>query len=364
MSEKKVLLVDDDETFLFSLKNALGLVDDVFHTDICYSVNEAIKNIALKQYDMIITDIRMPEKSGIELLIYLKDIAFPGKVMVMTAYNLEENSENIKSLGIIDVISKPINVEWFKNMLLDWFVEEKERAVTFESVDLKTVLQIINLEKKNSVLQIERNDKKGMIYFANGEIIHADFDNLKGEEALLKLVMLKNSIISVIKGTQKVKPTIVTPFFELIVKITDRIDNSGNSSISSQNKGKVNRFNGDRIKKILAPFTGVKGYLGSGIFTPEATHLEKNPETPNIPIENIASLINLPLEEAHKLTKEASIGIVEMVQIYTKNMIIIAATPSKVKYNFHILLVLTHDGNVAMAMMKLRKAVKILKSIL
>ena len=60
---KKLLLVDDEKFFLEGLKEGLLDYEDVFTTDICFSVNEAIKLNEKNEYDLIVTDIRMPKKS-------------------------------------------------------------------------------------------------------------------------------------------------------------------------------------------------------------------------------------------------------------------------------------------------------------
>ncbi len=221
---KRVLLVDDEELFLKSLKEGLSSLSNVFTTDICFSVNEAIKHLVTRNYDLVVTDIRMPKKTGIELLIYLRDIRFPGKVMVMSSYNTDESSNKIKSLGVVDIISKPFKLEWFKDMLLNQFRKEKERTVTFESIDLVTVMQIINMEQKTSALQIDINNKIGTIYFDEGEIVHAEYDGLEDEEAISKLITIDEGIISVKNIKGKVKRTMEIPFVQYVMNMMKIID--------------------------------------------------------------------------------------------------------------------------------------------
>ena len=65
---KRLLLVDDEQFLLESLKDGLVDYNNIFETKICFSVDEAIKLTNLYRYDLVITDIRMPGKSGIDLV--------------------------------------------------------------------------------------------------------------------------------------------------------------------------------------------------------------------------------------------------------------------------------------------------------
>ncbi|MCP4215858.1 MAG: DUF4388 domain-containing protein, partial [bacterium] len=123
----------------------------------------------------------------------------------------------------------PFNFEWFKKKLVETLTAReagKEKLVTFESIDLVTVLQIVNLERKTSALEIDLDDRKGIIYFEDGEIINAQYGSLQGEKAVLKLIVdtQHQGAISVkaIQGT--VKRIMQEPFVEHMMKIMKTID--------------------------------------------------------------------------------------------------------------------------------------------
>lgn len=370
---KKILLVDDEELFLNSLKEGLSSLADIFETDICFSVNQAIKHLATQNYDLVVTDLRMPDKSGIELLIYLRDIHFTGKVMVMSAYSTDESSQEIKSLGVVGIISKPFKLEWFKEMLLNQFKKEKERTVTFESIDLVTVMQIINMEQKTSALQIDIDDKKGTIYFVQGEIIHAEYDALEDEEAVSKLITLEEGIISVKNIKGKVKRTMEIPFVQYLMNMMKIIDErrrdreaaSGNpkKELKKSKKGK-NKEDSMAIEEILKTLTEVKGYLGAGVFTPQGEILGGSTEISGIHFEEAGSVIHDTLSNSKTMAKNVGFGILDMIQLYSEIGIIFAKCYNDGKLHFHTILVIKTDGNVAMAKLKLNKTVDALKAVM
>jgi CheY-like chemotaxis protein/predicted regulator of Ras-like GTPase activity (Roadblock/LC7/MglB family) len=393
---KKLLLVDDEEFFLISLKDGLDPLSDIFETDICHSVNEAIKRVVTKNYDLVITDIRMPGKSGIELLIYLRDIQFKGKVMVMSAYDTAEASKQIKSLGAIEVISKPFKLEWFKNMLLERLNDSGEpQAVVFETIDLVTVMQIINLERKNSALQVEIDEKIGMIYFIDGEIVHAEFNGLEGEPAVMKLITEKSGVISVKKITDQINRTVKTPFIHYMINIMKTIDeirrdqetietrpttppvkpkDSTHNPLANETEDHVNNTTVVQnqtnkkelrvlINEILKTFINIKGYLGAGVFTPQGELIEGSSDISGIHFEQTGSLIHNTLNDSKKMTQEIGFGNLDMMQLYTEMGIVFAICFDDGKIHFHTILVIKTDGNVAMAKLKLNKVIEDLKAV-
>jgi len=375
---KRLLLIDDEKFFLRSLKEGLVSLSDVFETDTCYSVNEAIKMVVTHSYDLIITDIRMPGKSGIDLLIHLRDMHYRGTVMVMSAFNTSEAAEKIKAFGVANLISKPFKLEWFKNMLLEHFKsKESSAAVTFETIDLVTVMQIVHLEKKTSALEVNAQGVRGMIYFMDGEIIHAEYNELIGEPAIMKMITLSDGSISVKNAQGRVKRTMTIPFVEYmmnIMKTIDELQRDRNAALAKQNEStepsaqepvntgyehKQNNIkeNNMGLGEILNELKEIKGYLGAGVFTPQGEMLEGTAEISGIHFEMAGSLIHDTLLDAKKTAKEIGFGNLELLQFYTEMGIIFAVCYNDGKLHFHTILVIKTDGNIAMARLKLKKVV-------
>ncbi|MCP5046349.1 MAG: response regulator [bacterium] len=378
------MLVDDEEIFLQSLKDGMDTISDLFETDICYSVDSAIKNIESMQYDLVITDIRMPNKTGLDLLVYLSDINFKGSVMTMSAYHSEQSGKTVAALGGIRLIPKPFEFNWFKNMLLEWLSNSgKEQTVTFESINLLTAIQIISIEKKTSALEINTNGKKGIIYFSNGEVINAEYDGLEGEHAALKLIAVNSGSISIRPIRERVKHTMEIPLVENMMNIIKYIDDiSSNQELTGEeNTGKnvkehkknnppKNKNKKENKKKelnmsiteMLKPLAEVKGYLGAGVFTPQGELLEGTADISGIHFEQAGSLIHDALSDSRKMCNEIGFGRLDMLQLYTEMGIIFAACHDDGEMHFHTILVIKSDGNIAMSKLKLKKVVAALTS--
>lgn len=103
----RILLVDDDTTFCLMLKT--WLTKRGFQVEEAFSAEAALKKVQTdKNYDVVLTDLRLPDKDGIFLLKSIK-AAYPGiQVILMTGYaDIHTAVESIKA-GAFDYVSKPV----------------------------------------------------------------------------------------------------------------------------------------------------------------------------------------------------------------------------------------------------------------
>jgi len=108
MAEKKtVLFVDDDEQILRSLER--GLLDESYNKLFTNSGKEALEILRKEEVHVIVTDMCMPEMSGLELLRTVKK-EYPNIIgMVLTGYELETELQYAAGQGeIFKLISKPL----------------------------------------------------------------------------------------------------------------------------------------------------------------------------------------------------------------------------------------------------------------
>ncbi len=109
MLEKKVLVVDDDSLMKDFLKEALGR--SYYSVDSASTGEEALEKIKDKDYDIILSDIRMPSMSGMEVLKATKQYLPHAKVVMMTAYGTVENAVEAMKLGAFDYVMKPFSAD-------------------------------------------------------------------------------------------------------------------------------------------------------------------------------------------------------------------------------------------------------------
>jgi DNA-binding NtrC family response regulator len=105
----KLLLVDDEKDFIESLAERLQLRD--FDVKTALNGNDAIRLVSEKEFDVIILDVKMPGKSGIETLKEIKNINQLSQVIMLTGHATVESAIQGMKLGAYDYIMKPTNTE-------------------------------------------------------------------------------------------------------------------------------------------------------------------------------------------------------------------------------------------------------------
>jgi DNA-binding NtrC family response regulator len=109
LAEARILVVDDDNLMREFLDETLHR--SKYSVDLASTGDEAFKKIKSREYDVVLTDIRMPKMSGMELLKAVKDNSPQAKVMLMTAYGTIENAVEAMKLGAFDYITKPFSAD-------------------------------------------------------------------------------------------------------------------------------------------------------------------------------------------------------------------------------------------------------------
>jgi DNA-binding NtrC family response regulator len=103
-----VLIVDDEKHTREGLKQALSENYDV---SLAASADEAFNLMDAQPFDVILTDLRMPGKSGLKIID--RALALPGKpaVLMMTAYGNIDTAVEAMRRGAVDFLTKPVNIE-------------------------------------------------------------------------------------------------------------------------------------------------------------------------------------------------------------------------------------------------------------
>ncbi len=107
------LLVVDDEPDLRTLYE-LTLMREGYHVDSAGSVAEAWQVLAEASYDLLITDMRLPDGTGLELLAHLESARRAEKAIVITAYGSPENAVEALKAGAYDYLTKPVDLRQFR----------------------------------------------------------------------------------------------------------------------------------------------------------------------------------------------------------------------------------------------------------
>lgn len=112
---EKVLVVDDDDAF----RETIRIFLTGFDVQVCMADNglKALSIVQSENIDLILTDLKMPEMSGLELLEKVKVINKNIQVILITGFEDMKSTIKAMQLGAFDYIDKPINLERLKSVL-------------------------------------------------------------------------------------------------------------------------------------------------------------------------------------------------------------------------------------------------------
>jgi diguanylate cyclase (GGDEF)-like protein len=103
----KILLVDDDPAILDILGDLIAVFGHEYDT--AQDGQEAVEKLKQSNYNIVLTDMMMPNMDGMELLIHIHNNYPDIKVMVVTGYDRTFTFTDVINAGASDFISKPFN---------------------------------------------------------------------------------------------------------------------------------------------------------------------------------------------------------------------------------------------------------------
>ena len=110
------LLVVDDEPDLRTLYE-LTLLREGYEIETAGSVEEARLHLQDRVYSAVITDMRLPDGTGLDLLAYLESEGRREKAIVITAYGSADNAVEALKAGAYDYLTKPVDLKQFRSVV-------------------------------------------------------------------------------------------------------------------------------------------------------------------------------------------------------------------------------------------------------
>ena len=107
---KRILVVDDDERVRFVFQKALARLDSGYDVEIARNGREALEKAREAPFDLIMTDLRMPELGGVELTKAIRSLCPNTVVVWMTSYGCHSLAAEARLLAVYRCLEKPLEV--------------------------------------------------------------------------------------------------------------------------------------------------------------------------------------------------------------------------------------------------------------
>lgn len=107
----KIAIIEDEQKLADSLK--LGLMGEKYEVDVFYDAESAEQGIKQSpfQYDLLLLDLMLPYKSGLELCKDLRNVNFASPILVLSARDATDDKVKALDCGVDDFMTKPFSFD-------------------------------------------------------------------------------------------------------------------------------------------------------------------------------------------------------------------------------------------------------------
>ena len=209
-----ILIVLDDEYLNQNIVNSLQ-IDGYFVKGVT-SGTEAVHLLWAEEYDVVVSDQKMPDADGFELLQWIRTYR-PGTRMIMIGMpgSSVTRTQALES-GVVSYLEKPLDLHMLKEELRR-LLQQTGFSANLDSFDLLDVIQMVNMSHKTIAMVVNTGlEEQGLLGFQAGELVWAEYGILHGEEAFFALAAHKNGTITHQPWTAQIRPNVTQPLSRLI----------------------------------------------------------------------------------------------------------------------------------------------------
>lgn len=367
---QNVLIVDDEKNFLLGLSEGLSYHAGEFNVVTALNGKKAVEILKSMPVHLVLTDLKMPEMDGFELLAYISCNNPNIPVLVMTAFSNPEIKERLRALSINEYIEKPINY----NALLKRILEElsSDSSGHIRGITLAAFMQLIEMERKTCILDVASAGKVGNLYFIKGELIEAVTGDKNGDAAAYEILCWDTAEIEIEPTCSKRKKNITLPLNHILMeafRLKDERRTVKKPAGEPEEEVVFDFIEQDEelhlskevvmsLESHLQTLKEVKGYKASGIMNFTGEMLLSDSSDPNVDLGLVGATFNDIFRSAHEASKKIGLDVCNELVIYTPNgIIVMRCSGVNSKTHFHLISVLANDGNQALMKMQIEKLV-------
>jgi len=165
VNEQQSMLILDDEEMIRDLLTET-FQKKGFEIDTAMDAKEALRKLGKNKFDLLVTDLRLPDVSGMEVLEEVKNSSPDTGIIMITAYGSIKNAVRAMKLGAFDYITKPFNLDEIEMVVEKYFNfrnletenkylrSELDRKFSFKNIigsskSMDTVFESINMVSKS-----------------------------------------------------------------------------------------------------------------------------------------------------------------------------------------------------------------------
>jgi len=226
----KVLIVDDEDNIVLALHRVLYQDNHRYDVLLARSAEIAQQILLDIPIDVLVTDVHLPEKSGMDLLCWAAVESPLTRVIVMTAFDVTGIKDKAHAFGCLRLMRKPFDVHEMRSTILRAL--DRRDSFTGNLADLSAidVIQMLCIGRKTTALRLSEGPSSGVVLIENGEIVHAIWDNQVGEEAFFKMMAVKNGLFYTSPLPPDIERTIKGDWQYLLIEGLRKLDEAAHAA--------------------------------------------------------------------------------------------------------------------------------------
>jgi CheY-like chemotaxis protein len=188
--------------------------------------SKALSETLLRKPDILLLDLSVPILPPERLVQILRSNPNTRSMPVFFLSDREQSVSGFRQ-GVDEFIRKPFHEEeillriqrtLYQDPLSEALTGDSEISGNLSQIFLPDLWQMLAMNRKNGILQVEAEHISGTVYIERGEIISAVTRNIAGEKALFRLIPLKEGKFRFLPGKVGVRRTIFTPSQQAILE--------------------------------------------------------------------------------------------------------------------------------------------------
>ncbi len=205
MTQRRVLVVEDEPSVAQTLCQVLALPQGGEHyVESCNSGDAALGRLRQAHFDLLVTDLRMPDMTGLDLLEQVRHVSPTTRGILITAFGSPEIEQRAYQLAVAAYLTKPFSLRQFIETVryaLNLAPTAPRRLVAFSEHGLCAVQQRIeSLRIDVRALGVMLLDQSGQLLTECGQ--HGDFDNTAFLALLGNAMAATNEVVRMLKDQQ------------------------------------------------------------------------------------------------------------------------------------------------------------------
>ena len=213
-----LLFVDSDDFLIEMIESGLSLTRPKWQVIATRHPADALDVLKVHaELDAIITEIVFGRSSGTGKA-FIREVSqrWPEiPIFVMTHLNPEET----QGLDTAEYIAKPPDIDFLVSRVDRAIRKQRESLV--RGISLATFLQIMEMERKSCTVIVSHGGRVGELYFRDGRLIQARLEEIEGEEALFRMLSMREHSLRVIDkcdADRRISSSLTSLLFEWSVR--------------------------------------------------------------------------------------------------------------------------------------------------